>query len=108
MIALTHFRTDDEGFEARAATALAALADRPGYLRGSLGRSTDDASAWVLLTEWQNIGSYRRALGNFEVKLHATPLLADALDVPGGFETLLDVAPGGAVLAQESDRTPGQ
>ncbi len=49
----------------------------------------------MLLTEWENVGSYRRALGNYEVKLHATPLLASAVDVPGGFETLLDVAPGG-------------
>ncbi|MBE7188877.1 antibiotic biosynthesis monooxygenase [Jatrophihabitans endophyticus] len=106
MIALTHFRADEPDFEARAATALAALAARPGYLRGSLGRSTDDEAAWVLLTEWENVGSYRRALGNYDVKLQATPLLAGALDLPSGFETLLDVAPGGAVLAQASDRTP--
>ena len=104
MIALTHFRADGPDFEARAATALAALAGRPGYLRGSLGRSTDDEAAWVLLTEWENVGSYRRALGAYDVKLNATPLLADALDLPGGFETLLDVAPGGAVLTRASDR----
>ena len=106
MIALTHFHTDGSDFANRAATALEALAARPGYLRGSVGRSTDDPGAWVLLTEWENVGSYRRALGNYEVKLHATPLLADALDLPSGFETLLDVAPGGAVLTQPSDRTP--
>ena len=78
MIAVTHFRSDDDDFEARARTALGALAARPGYERGTLGRSTDDPSAWMLLTEWENIGSYRRALGAYEVKLHATPLLADA------------------------------
>lgn len=104
MIALTHFRDAAPDFAERARAALAALAARPGYVRGSLGRSTDDADAWVLLTEWENVGSYRRALGNYEVKLHATPLLASALDVPGGFETLLDVAPGGAVVAHASDR----
>jgi hypothetical protein len=105
MIALTHFRDDAPDFADRARAALAALAARPGYLRGSLGRSTDDPAAWVLLTEWENVGSYRRALGNYEVKLHATPLLAAALDVPGGFETLLDVAPGGAAVTHDSDRT---
>jgi hypothetical protein len=101
MISVTHFRGDV--FE-RARSALAALAARPGYLRGSLARSTDDPDAWLLLTEWENIGSYRRALGNYEVKLHATPLLADAVDVPSGFESLLDVAPGGAAEAHASDR----
>jgi antibiotic biosynthesis monooxygenase len=106
MIAITHFTDDGDDFAGRAQAALAALAARPGYLRGTLGRSTDDPSAWVLLTEWQNVGSYRRALGNYEVKLHATPLLASALDVPGGFEPLLDVAPGGAAIARASDREP--
>ena len=28
-----------------------------------------------MLTEWTNVGSYRRALGNYQVKLHANPLL---------------------------------
>jgi heme oxygenase (mycobilin-producing) len=101
MISVTHFRGDV--FE-RARPALAALAGRPGYLRGSLARSTDDPDAWVLITEWENVGSYRRALGNYEVKLHATTLLADALDVPSSFESLLDVAPGGAAQAHPSDR----
>jgi heme oxygenase (mycobilin-producing) len=101
MISVTHFRGDV--FEP-ARSALAALATRPGYLRGSLARSTDAPDAWLLLTEWENIGSYRRALGNYEVKLHATPLLADALDVPSAFESLLDIAPGGAAEAHASDR----
>jgi len=104
LIALTHFRDASPDFAHRARAALAALADRPGYRRGTLGRSTDDPDAWLLLTEWENVGSYRRALGNYEVKLHATPLLASAVDVPGGFEALLDVAPGGAAVAHDSDR----
>jgi len=107
MIAITHFTDTSADFVERAHTALAALADRPGYLRGTLGRSTDDPAAWVLLTEWENVGSYRRALGNYEVKLHATPLLAAAVDLPGGFEALLDVAPGGAAITRTSDRDTG-
>src|SRR3954471_11842577 len=104
MIAIAHFTDDAADFSDRAHVALTALAARPGYLRGTLGRSTDDPTAWMLLTEWENVGSYRRALGNYEVKLHATPLLASAVDVPGGFEALLDVAPGGAAVAHDSDR----
>jgi heme oxygenase (mycobilin-producing) len=106
MIAITHFSSQGADFSERARTALAALAARPGYRRGTLGRSTDDPQAWILLTEWENVGSYRRALGNYEVKLHATPLLAEALDAPGAFEALVDVAPGGAEIVRDSDREP--
>ncbi|MCW2594717.1 MAG: antibiotic biosynthesis monooxygenase [Jatrophihabitans sp.] len=107
MIAITHFADSSADFAERAQAALAALAERPGYQRGTLGRSTDDPDAWVLLTEWENVGSYRRALGGYEVKVQATPLLASALDLPGAFETLLDVAPGGATSARPSDRASG-
>ena len=103
MIAITHFSDDGEDFVARARQALAALAARPGYLRGTLGRSTDDPSAWLLLTEWENVGSYRRALGAFDVKLHATALLASARDLPGAFEPLLDVGADGAAVTHQSD-----
>ncbi|HEX3334826.1 MAG TPA: antibiotic biosynthesis monooxygenase [Jatrophihabitans sp.] len=106
MIAVTHFHDEADDFAERARTALAALAARPGYLRGTLGRSTDDPAAWLLLTEWENVGSYRRALGGFDVKLHATPLLACALDVPGGFEELVNIAPGGETVTRDSDREP--
>jgi hypothetical protein len=40
------------------------------------------------------------------VKLHATPVLAAARDVPGAFEELLDIAPGGAAIARPSDLEP--
>ncbi|WP_375484845.1 antibiotic biosynthesis monooxygenase family protein [uncultured Jatrophihabitans sp.] len=110
MIAITHFTVGagegDDGFVARAQPALDALSRCAGYQRGSLGRSTDDPGAWVLLTEWTNVGSYRRALGNYQVKLHATPLLAQARDLPGGFETIVDVAPGGETVVHASDREP--
>lgn len=106
MIAITHFTDPAADFAERAQAALAALAACPGYVRGTVGRSTDDPAAWILLTEWANVGSYRRALGKYEVKLHATPLLASAQDVPGGFEPLLDVAPGGASISRPSDREP--
>jgi quinol monooxygenase YgiN len=106
VIALTHFHDAAPDFAERAQQALTALAARPGYLRGTLGRSTDDASAWVLLTEWENVGSYRRALSSYDVKMHATPLLATAIDLPSGFEELVEVTPDGASVARRSDRGP--
>jgi hypothetical protein len=117
VIAITHFRDSAESpiatagplvdvrpFADRAGDALAALADRPGYVRGSLSRSMDDPADWLLLTEWESVGAYRRALGGYDVKLTATPLLAQALDLPGGFETLLDIAPDGQRTVSGSDR----
>jgi hypothetical protein len=104
MIAASHFESGADDFAQRATDALVALAGRPGYLRGTVARSTDDPERWLLVTEWANVGSYRRALGNYEVRLRATPLLAEAVDLPSAFEPLADVPPGGAVVRHDSDR----
>lgn len=93
-----------DAFTARAHAALEALAARPGYVSGQLTRSLDEPSTWVLVTEWESVGTYRRALGAYDVKVTATPLLADAVDEPSAFEPLATVAPGGAVEVRLSDR----
>jgi quinol monooxygenase YgiN len=108
VIAVLHFRPT-EGYEAfldRGAAALAALAARPGFVTGNFGRSTDDESAWVLVTEWESVGAYRRALGGYEVKLIATPLMAQALDQPSAFETLISAGPDAMTAVRASDRAP--
>ncbi|MBY8875203.1 antibiotic biosynthesis monooxygenase [Micromonospora sp. PLK6-60] len=98
----------DEGqspsFTERAHAALTALAARPGYLRGELLRAYDDPRHWCLLTEWESVGAYRRALGGFDVKVHATPLLAESLDEPSAYETLASAAPDGEIVELASDR----
>jgi hypothetical protein len=97
---------DADAFEARCHAALDALAARPGYLRGQVGRAIDDPAAWLLATEWDGVGSYRRALSDIDVKVRAAPLLAAALDEPSGFEVLLANDPAGGVVASRSDRAP--
>jgi hypothetical protein len=62
---------------------LAALAARPGYLGGEVGRAADDPSLWALLTRWDGVGSYRRALSAAEVKIAGAPVWVHALDEPG-------------------------
>lgn len=106
MLVLNRFLvTDDEpGFVQRAHAALEALAAAPGYLRGELTRSLDEPSSWCLVTEWANVGVYRRALGRFDVKVNATPLLAQSLMEPSAYETLATAKPEGAVETRESDR----
>jgi antibiotic biosynthesis monooxygenase len=93
-----------DGFVREAHAALAALAERPGYVAGRLTRALDDPAHWTLVTEWESVGAYRRALGGFDVKVHATPLLARSVDEPSAFETLASAAPGGAVTVTASDR----
>jgi heme oxygenase (mycobilin-producing) len=106
VIALLQFRPDGETeqFQEQAEQALRLLAERPGFVRGSVGRSTDDAGSWLLLTEWESVGAYRRGLGGYQVKLIATPLLSQALDQPSAFEQLLSIDENGQETTRRSDR----
>lgn len=107
MLVLNRFSVPAEtsdGFRAQAHAALAALARTPGYHSGRLTRALEDPADWVLVTEWESVGAYRRALGAFDVKMHATPLLALSLDEPSAFETLASAEPGADVVISASDR----
>jgi hypothetical protein len=68
--------------------ALAILAAKPGYVGGDVGRNVDDPTLWVLTTRWENVGSYRRALGSYEGKMHIQPLMVHALDEPSAYEVV--------------------
>jgi hypothetical protein len=68
--------------------ALGILAAKPGYVGGDVGRNVDDPSLWVLTTRWENVGSYRRALGSYESKMHIQPLMVHALDEPSAYEVV--------------------
>ena len=62
-------------FRADLERAHAALAARPGYVDGTVGRNVDDPTLWVLVSRWEHVGAYRRALSSYDVKLHAVPVL---------------------------------
>jgi heme oxygenase (mycobilin-producing) len=95
---------DGDGFADQARAALGALAARPGYRRGHLGRAVDDPTSWLLLTEWDGVGAYRRALSGYDVRVTAVPLLALGQPEPGAFEVLSTVDHAGADLGGRSDR----
>lgn len=96
-------------FDRSARAALAALAAQPGYGGGRLGRAADDPTAWVITTEWDGVGAYRRALSAYDVKMAATPLLSRARDEPSAYELLYADGPGAPAAgptrrARDADR----
>lgn len=97
---------DAEDFLGTGREALAALAARPGYRTGQVGRSVDEPELWIMVTEWDGVGAYRRALSAYDVKVRATPLLALARDEPSAFEALLR-DDGVQAVTMPSDRTSG-
>ena len=52
------------------------------------GNNVDDPSLWTLVTRWKDVGSYRRALSSYDVKVGAVPLLSRAIDEPSAYELL--------------------
>ncbi len=77
----------DAGFAAAVDVLLSALAARPGYRDGELGRCTDDPELWALVTRWDGVGAYRRALSAAEVKIAGAPVWVHAVDEPGAYVT---------------------
>lgn len=95
MIVVNRFRVaagEAVEFRAGLVAAHAALAERPGYLGGEIGRNVDEPELWVLTTRWGNVGSYRRALSAYDVKVTAVPLLSRAIDEPSAYEVVGDTA----------------
>ena len=78
--------SDGESFRADQQTAREALAACAGYAGGEVGRNVDDPELWVLTTRWENVGSYRRALSSYDVKLRAVATLSRALEEPSAYE----------------------
>ena len=91
VLVVNRFQVPEEGaerFRAEIEEAHAALAERPGYLHGSIGRNVDDPTLWVLATTWENVGVYRRALSAYDVKLRAVALLGRAIEEPSAYEVV--------------------
>lgn len=91
MLVVTRFRVpeeDAEAFREDLRVAHEVLGRQRGYESGHLGRNVDDPGLWAMVTTWRDVGSYRRALSTYDVKLQAVPLLSRALDEPSAFEGL--------------------
>lgn len=103
LVVTRHVVAPDSGdeFLKRAADAAEVLAARPGCRSIQVVRAIDDPGIFLVVGDWVDVGSYRRALSSFEVKVGAVPLLATAADEPSAFEVLL------AADATGTSRHPG-
>jgi heme-degrading monooxygenase HmoA len=91
VLVVNRFRVPEDdaaGFRDDLEAALAVLAAQRGYAEGHLGRNLDDPTLWVMVTRWKDVGSYRRGLSSYDVKVGAVPLLSRAIDEPSAYESL--------------------
>lgn len=86
----------------RARLAVAALAQRPGFRAGWVGRATDDPTWHTLTVEFESVGQARRALSNHEVRYAAWELLGGAVDEPTSYEVLVRHDASGEVTVSAS------
>ncbi len=90
MLVVSRFRVEtatEERFAGDLESALTLLAGQPGCEDGRLGRNLDDPGLWVLVTRWADVGSYRRALSSYDVKLALGVVSGRMVDEPSAYET---------------------
>ena len=100
MLVVNKFR-GGETLRADLETAIGVLATMPGFEDSTLGRNLDEPDLWVLVTRWRDVGSYRRALSSYDVKVGVVPVLSRAVDEASAFE----VVEPGDVLNEAAART---
>jgi hypothetical protein len=86
VLVVNRFRSDDLAVLDELRAALDVLGEQEGFVEGRVGRNLDDPALWVMVMRWRDVGSYRRALSSYDVKVHAVPLLSRAIDEPSAFE----------------------
>lgn len=84
VIVVNRFRAGPD-FGSRLQPVLDVLRTKSGFRDAEVGRNLDEPDLWVLVTRWENVGSYRRALGGFESKMVVVPLLSEAIDEPSAY-----------------------
>ncbi len=72
-----------EDFPGAVAALLSALGARPGFRDGYAGEAAEEPGLWALVSMWDGVGAYRRALSAAEVKIAGAPVWVHAVDEPG-------------------------
>jgi len=94
VLAVNRLRADGDA-EEQITGELAVLIDvfmtLSGFLWARAGRCLDEPDVWILLTEWESVGTYRRALSSHAVKTTGYPVFVRIVDEPGAYDVLLAV-----------------
>lgn len=88
-VALLHFRSRDvPALMTQLRESVAVLSAKAGFINAHMARAIDDAELIVLQLGWDTVGSYRRALSAYDVKVQVVPVISQAIDEPTAFEVL--------------------
>lgn len=99
-VALLRFRSHDvPALMAHLRASVALLSTKVGFINAHMARAIDEPELIVLQLGWDTVGSYRRALSSYDVKVQVVPVISQALDEPTAFEVLHFRDAGGAVDA---------
>jgi len=79
----------DEQITAELSELIEVLARQPGFRSARAGQCLDEPDVWILLSEWNSVGTYRRALSSHAVKTSGYPVFVRVVDEPGAYELLL-------------------
>ncbi len=89
VVAVTRFivpHEADDDFVARGRRLCDALARCAGHRHSRFAQALDDPSRWVMVSEFADVGSWRRALSAYDVRVEAIPLMALADAEPSVYE----------------------
>lgn len=75
-----------EGFLAQATAAIDLLRTKNGVQSVDLVQNLDEPELWALVSHWDKVGSYRRALNGFESKMVIVPMLSLAIDEASAYD----------------------
>ena len=88
-MALLRFRSPDvAALMVTLRESAAVMAAKEGFRSAEVCRAVDDPELVVLRMDWDTVGSYRRALSAYDVKVAVVPVISQAIDEPTAFEAL--------------------
>jgi hypothetical protein len=82
--------SDSATWKLEAQQAMSVLQSRSGFVHGSIFHNADSLERYLIKTDWQDVGSYRRALSSMEAKVGVWPFLANMRDEATAFELLME------------------
>ncbi|MFZ0531199.1 MAG: antibiotic biosynthesis monooxygenase [Propionicimonas sp.] len=85
-MAISRFEVDDpSAFRPAAEAVVAHFSGSSGCLDARLLQNLDEPRLWAIVTDWVDVGSYRRSFNGTGAKLLLVPLLSQAIDEPSAY-----------------------